>query len=171
MKRKMRPYEIILCLFVLAVIVAGLLMPKTGPLVAVDELCNAVVIWTVCIYVIVRMIRRKGSFSTAAKAVRGLVAAACLAIGIWFSRDIVLDLASGPETVSLADVHVSSSQGRSGVTSRHYYLTGTDHQGERIRLEISGEDYTRLDGAGSVTVEYYRHTGRVVRYEESKNQI
>ena len=31
-KRKIQTYEIILCIFVLAVVAAGLLMPKTGSL-------------------------------------------------------------------------------------------------------------------------------------------
>lgn len=54
--------------------------------------------------------------------------------------------------------------GTTGLFSLHYYLIGTDRQGERIQLEISGDDYTRLSGSNSVTIEYYKHTGRIVRY-------
>ena len=75
-----------------------------------------------------------------------------------------LDLVSGPVTTRLTDIQVSRSQAHTGIFSLHYYLTGTDSQEERIRLEISGDDYTRLSGSNSVTVEYYRHTGRIVRY-------
>lgn len=164
MKRKIQTYEIILCVFVIAVIAAGLFMPKTGPLVMIDEICDVLAIWTVCIYVIVKIIQTRGKFSGSVKAARILVIAACVVIGVLFTRDPALDLVSGPETTQLTDIHVSMSQAHTGIFSHHYYLTGTDSQGKRVRLEISGDDYTRLSGSSSVTVEYYRHTGRIVRY-------
>ena len=163
-KRKIQTYEIILCIFVLAVVAAGLLMPKTGSLVMIDEICDIVAVWTVCIYVIVRIIQSRGRFQASVKAVRVLVIAACVAIGVLFTRSTALDLVSGPVTAQLTDIQVSRSQAHTGIFSLHYYLTGTDSRGERVRLEISGDDYTRLSGSSSVTVEYYRHTGRIVKY-------
>ena len=163
-KRKIQTYEIILCIFVLAVVAAGLLMPKTGSLVMIDEICDIVAIWTVCIYVIVRIIQSRGRFQASVKAARVLVIAACVAIGVLFTRSTALDLVSGPVTAQLTDIQVSRSQAHTGIFSLHYYLTGTDSRGERVRLEISGDDYTRLSGSSSVTVEYYRHTRRIVRY-------
>ena len=154
MKRKIQTYEIILCIFVLAVVAAGLLMPKTGSLVMIDEICDIVAVWTVCIYVIVRIIQSRGRFQASVKAVRILVIAACVVIGVLFTGS----------TAQLTDIQVSRSQAHTGIFSLHYYLTGTDSRGERVRLEISGDDYTRLSGSSSVTVEYYRHTGRIVRY-------
>lgn len=153
-KRKIQTYEIILCIFVLAVVAAGLLMPKTGSLVMIDEICDIVAVWTVCIYVIVRIIQSRGRFQASVKAVRILVIAACVVIGVLFTGS----------TAQLTDIQVSRSQAHTGIFSLHYYLTGTDSRGERVRLEISGDDYTRLSGSSSVTVEYYRHTGRIVRY-------
>lgn len=163
-KRKIQTYEIILCIFVLAVVAAGLLMPKTGSLVMIDEICDIVAIWTVCIYVIVRIIQSRGRFQASVKAARVLVIAACVATGVLFTRSTALDLVSGPVTAQLTDIQVSRSQAHTGIFSLHYYLTGTDSRGERVRLEISGDDYTRLSGSSSVTVEYYRHTRRIVRY-------
>ena len=163
-KRKIQTYEIILCIFVLAVVAAGLLMPKTGSLVMIDEICDIVAVWTVCIYVIVRIIQSRGRFPASAKAARILVIAACVVIGVLFTGSTALDLVSGPETARLTDIQVSRSQAHTGIFSLHYYLTGTDSRGERVRLEISGDDYTRLSGSSSVTVEYYRHTGRIVKY-------
>lgn len=139
-------------------------MPKTGALVMIDEICDVLAIWTVCIYVIVRIIQSRGEFSASVKAARVVVIAACVVIGILFTGNIALDLVSGPVTTQLTDIQVSRSQAHTGIFSLHYYLTGTDSQGERVRLEISGDDYTRLSGSNSVTVEYYRHTGRIVRY-------
>lgn len=163
-KRKIQTYEIILCIFVLAVVAAGLLMPKTGSLVMIDEICDIVAVWTVCIYVIVRIIQSRGRFQASVKAARILVIAACVAIGVLFTGSTALDLVSGPEMAQLTDIQVSRSQAHTGIFSLHYYLTGTDSRGERVRLEISGDDYTRLSGSSSVTVEYYRHTGRIVKY-------
>ena len=163
-KRKIQTYEIILCIFVLAVVAAGLLMPKTGSLVMIDEICDIVAVWTVCIYVIVRIIQSRGRFQASVKAARILVIAACVVIGVLFTGSTALDLVSGPEMAQLTDIQVSRSQAHTGIFSLHYYLTGTDSRGERVRLEISGDDYTRLSGSSSVTVEYYRHTGRIVRY-------
>lgn len=153
-KRKIQTYEIILCIFVLAMVAAGLLMPKTGSLVMIDEICDIVAVWTVCIYVIVRIIQSRGRFQASVKAVRILVIAACVVIGVLFTGS----------TAQLTDIQVSRSQAHTGIFSLHYYLTGTDSRGERVRLEISGDDYTRLSGSSSVTVEYYRHTGRIVKY-------
>lgn len=164
MKRKIRTYEIILCIFVIVVIVAGLLMPKTGALVLADEFCNVLVIWIACIYVIVKIMQSREKFSGSMKAVRLFIIAVCVALSVLFTKDVALDLVSGPETAHLTDIQVSKTQAHTGIFSLHYYLTGTDGQGERIRLEISGDDYTRLSGSSSVTVEYYRHTGRIVKY-------
>ena len=72
-KRKIQTYEIILCIFVLAVVAAGLLMPKTGSLVMIDEICDILAVWTVCIYVIVRIIQSRGRFQVSVKAARILV--------------------------------------------------------------------------------------------------
>ena len=166
-KRKIQTYEIILCIFVLCVIAAGLFMPKAGPLVMIDEICDVLAIWTACIYVsvrIIRGIRDRGPFPASVKAARILVIAACVVIGVLFTRSTALDLVSGPVTAQLTDIQVSRSQAHTGIFSLHYYLTGTDSRGERVRLEISGDDYTRLSGSSSVTVEYYRHTGRIVKY-------
>lgn len=161
--RKIKKYEIILCILVLAVIAAGLLLPKTGNLVLLDELCNAAVIWIACIYVIVRALRNRTALSLSGKAVGAAVVIICIAAVFWFSKDIVLDLAAGPQPAVLSEIQVSTSQGHTGIFSRHYYLTGTDGEGKKIRVEISGKDYERLETAGSVSMEYYPNTKRVVK--------
>lgn len=73
-----------------------------------------------------------------------------------------LDLIAGPETTQLTDIQVSRSQAHTGIFSLHYYLEGTDEQGDHMRLEISGDDYTRLSESRSATAKYYRRTGRVL---------
>ena len=126
--RKIKKYEIVLCILVLAVIVAGLLLPKTGKLVLLDELCNAAVIWIACIYVIVRALRNRTALSLSGKTVRAAVVIICITAVFWFSKGIVLDLAAGPQTAALTDVQVIETQAHTGIFSHHYYLTG-DKQG------------------------------------------
>lgn len=170
MKRGIRSCEIILCVLVLAVIVAGLFLPKTGPFVMVDEICDVLVIWSVCVYVIVRIIRSKGKYSVSVKAARGIVVAVCVIVGIWFARSVVLDLVSGPESVTLSEIQTRKSRAHS-VFPQHYYLTGKDSRGEALRMEISSEDYTRLSGCSSVTVAYYRNTGRIAGFRSVSDQV
>ena len=163
-ERKIKKYEIILCILVLAVIAAGLLLPKTGELVLLDEFCSISVIWIVCIYVIVRVIHnwKRGEKSTKTAGV--VIAAVCAAVCLWFTKDLAADLVSGTKTVTLTDIEVSENQAHTGIFSHHYYLLGTDPQGERIRVEISADDYTlmRLAGNKSAVLVYYEHTGRAV---------
>lgn len=161
--RKIKKYEIIFCILALAVIAAGLLLPETGNLVLLDELCNAAVIWIACIYVIVRVLRNRTALSFSGKAVGAAVVIICITAVFWFSKDIVLDLAAGPRTDTLTDIQVSETQAHTGIFSHHYYLTGSDNNGETIRAEITMEEYNRLPQSGNVTIEYYEHTRRIVK--------
>ena len=192
-ERKIKKYEIILCILVLAVIAAGLLLPETGNLVLLDELCNAAVIWIACIFVIMRILRNRTAMrilrnrtalSFSGKAVGAAAVIVCMAAALWFSKDIVPDLAAGPQTAILTDIQLSRTQAHTGIFSHHYYLLGIDPQGEKIRVEISGQDYyllgidlqgekirveisgqdyERLETAGSVLIEYYPNTKRAVK--------
>lgn len=161
--RKIKNHEIILCILVLAVIAAGLLLPETGNLVLLDEFCDVAVIWIVCIYVIVRVLRNRTALPFSGRAAGVAAVIVCIAVALWFSKDIGLDLAAGPQTATLTDIQLTGAQAHTGIFSRHYDLLGTDSQGERIRVEISGQDYERLEAAGRVFIEYYPNTKRVVK--------
>ncbi len=161
--RKIKKYEIILCILVLAVIAAGLLLPKTGNLVLLDELCNAAVIWIACIYVIVRALRNRTALPFSGRAAGVAAVIVCIAVALWFSKDIGLDLAAGPQTATLTDIQLSKAQAHTGIFSHHYYLTGSDNNGVTLRAEITGEEYSRLPQGGTVTIEYYEHTRRIVK--------
>ena len=162
-ERKIKKYEIILCILVLAVIAAGLLLPETGNLVLLDELCNAAVIWIACIFVIMRILRNRTALSFSGKAVGAAVVIVCMAAALWFSKDIVSDLAAGPQTATLTDIQLSRTQAHTGIFSHHYYLLGIDPQGEKIRVEISVDAVELKETAGSVLIEYYPNTKRAVK--------
>lgn len=161
--RKIKNHEIILCILVLAVIAAGLLLPETGNLVLLDEFCDVAVIWIVCIYVIVRVLRNRTALPFSGRAAGVAAVIVCIAVALWFSKDIGLDLAAGPQTATLTDIQLSKAQAHTGIFSYHYYLTGSDNNGVTLRAEITGEEYSRLPQGGTVTIEYYEHTRRIVK--------
>ena len=161
--RKIKNHEIILCILVLAVIAAGLLLPETGNLALLDELCDVAVIWIVCIYVIVRVLRNRTALPFSGRAAGVAAVIVCIAVALWFSKDIGLDLAAGPQTATLTDIQLSKAQAHTGIFSHHYYLTGSDNNGVTLRAEITGEEYSRLPQGGTVTIEYYEHTRRIVK--------
>lgn len=161
--RKIKNHEIILCILVLAVIAAGLLLPETGNLVLLDEFCDVAVIWIVCIYVIVRVLRNRTALPFSGRAAGVAAVIVCIAVALWFSKDIGLDLAAGPQTATLTDIQLSKAQAHTGIFSHHYYLTGSDNNGVTLRAEITGEEYSRLPQGGTVTIEYYEHTRRIVK--------
>ena len=161
--RKIKNHEIILCILVLAVIAAGLLLPETGNLALLDEFCDVAVIWIVCIYVIVRVLRNRTALPFSGRAAGAAAVIVCIAVALWFSKDIGLDLAAGPQTATLTDIQLSKAQAHTGIFSHHYYLTGSDNNGVTLRAEITGEEYSRLPQGGTVTIEYYEHTRRIVK--------
>ena len=161
--RKIKNHEIILCILVLAVIAAGLLLSETGNLVLLDEFCDVAVIWIVCIYVIVRVLRNRTALPFSGRAAGAAAVIVCIAVALWFSKDIGLDLAAGPQTATLTDIQLSKAQAHTGIFSHHYYLTGSDNNGVTLRAEITGEEYSRLPQGGTVTIEYYEHTRRIVK--------
>ena len=161
--RKIKNHEIILCILVLAVIAAGLLLPETGNLVLLDEFCDVAVIWIVCIYVIVRVLRNRTALPFSGRAAGVAAVIVCIAVALWFSKDMGLDLAAGPQTATLTDIQLSKAQAHTGIFSHHYYLTGSDNNGVTLRAEITGEEYSRLPQGGTVTIEYYEHTRRIVK--------
>lgn len=162
---KIKYREIIICVLIFILIAVRLFMPKTGPLVMINEVCDVFLIWMICIIVIISIIKSNWKNSKFANVIKVALIIICVALGIWFSRNVVLDFISGPKKSVLSDIQVSKTQGYTGIFSLHYYLNGVNTSGERIRLEISGSDYTKLSTKRSVLVEYYENTGRIVWYE------
>lgn len=111
---------------------------------------------------IIRGIHNWKTGEKSTKTAGAIIAAVCAAVCLWFTKDLAADLVSGTKTVMLTDIEVSESQAHTGIFSSRYYLMGTDPQGERIRVEISADDYTRtrLAGNASAVLVYYEHIGR-----------
>ena len=174
MKRESKTGGFLFWVLLLAVIIIGFFLPKSGSLVMLDEFCNVLVIWMIGIYGVTRLCQGRKTFSRSEKRFRMFFAALCIGFAVFFTIQPAADLLSGTTTASFTDIEVTQSTAHTGIFSHHYYLTGTDTEGLRHRLEISGDDYTALNGrtydtdslGKSITVEYYEYTGRVVGYCE-----
>ena len=163
-ERKIKKYEIILCILVLAAVAAGLLLPKTGELVLLDELCSISVIWIVCIYVVVRVIHNWKTGEKSTKTAGVIIVAVCAAVCLWFTKDLAADLVSGTKTVMLTDIEVSESQAHTGIFSHHYYLLGRILRGKGSVWKYQQMTiHAALDcGNTTAVLVYYEHTGRAV---------
>ena len=85
-KPGIKKFEVVLCILVLAAIAAGLLLPETGNLVLLDELCSILVIWIVCICVIIRVIHNWKTGEKSTKTAGAIIAAVCarrILLPIW----------------------------------------------------------------------------------------
>ena len=72
-------FEFWALIFLLIIIGAGVMLPKTGPLVLLDELCDAAVLLMVSVLVAVYMIQRRKSLGKGAKIIGGAVIVICAA--------------------------------------------------------------------------------------------
>lgn len=103
----------------------------------------------------------KGNGGAKQKLLGIIVLLVLLAFGIWSTKNLALDLATGPQEIELHDVEVSKRQGTAGLASLHYYLEGNDAEGNPYRMDISEEDYTNLGATEQLTVSYYENTKRL----------
>ena len=167
--------RIFLC--ILAVLLAAnLLLPNTGALVLLDEFCIVAILWTVITWCVIQAVGlRKHSAAKAAISKKDiiliLVAIVIILSAVFMiSRNIVLDLIHGEQTIVLSRCSVEKAGTSKGIISLDYYLLGYDESGETQRFAIAGEDYYALldrygehpVGGWSSTVHGYLYTGRVV---------
>ncbi len=154
--------DFIFYIFMIIVLVIGWLLPKTGAFVLVDELFEILFVCLVAALVIFTILRMDKANSHIQKVGRIAIIIAALAIVIFFSKNLMIDVIGGTQRTGVEHVEVSRQQGRFGIISMRYYISGVDKEGNRVRFEISGNDYSRLLDKKSVTVEYYESTKRVV---------
>ena len=143
------------------VLVVGLLLPKTGPYVLVDEIFDVLLWWLVGLYLVGKMLIMRKDGTKAQRIGRIVVGIAGIVLCIWTSRNVVVDMMTGTEEVILHNIQVSRYQGRAGILSVHYYLWGVDGTGNKVRFEISEDDYYQYKYGGTVKVIYYPKTDRV----------
>ena len=166
---------IFLCVMVF-LLVAAVLLPNTGTLVLLDEFCTVAMLWTAVIWGAVLLVwfKKHSSATTTSgkKDILIILIAVVLVLFVAFliSKDLVLDLIHGEQTIVLNRCSVEQTSTSKGIISVDYYLTGSDESGETHRFTIAADDYYALldrygkynIGGWSATVHGYPNSGRVV---------
>lgn len=154
--------DFIFYVLLIVVIVISCILPKTGSLVIVDEFFDIGFVWIVAAFAINKVRKANKSTSFSQKLCKIIVVVvAVIAVG-FFSARLAVDVVCGTKEVRMEKVEVTKHQGRYGFISLHYYLSGTDEEGERKRFEISADDYSELAGRKTVTVKCYERSRRIV---------
>lgn len=166
---------IFLCVMVV-LLIATLLLPNTGATVLLDEFCAVAMLWTAIIWGAVLLVwfKKQATAKTASgkKDILIILIAVVLVLFAAFliSKDLVLDLVHGEQTIVLNRCSVEQASTSKGIISVDYYLIGCDESGETHRFAITSKDYYALldrygkynVGGWSATVHGYPNTGRVV---------
>ncbi len=142
-----------------------LLIPQVGPWVMVEELMGTLMMLCVVIGCCGLLITEKEK----RRNLKGILWTGLVLIFFGWCvtsniKDIVLDMVSGTETVVLYNCQAAKQSSYKGIVGLHYYLNGENMEGEKYRLEISGNACEELEGRSTVTVTCYKHVGRVVSY-------
>lgn len=151
-----------LYIFFLVMLVLSWILPKTGPLVMVDEFFDTVIVWVLVVIIIKKIINICQSSLHLQKAWKIPIIIVGILVMVWVTINFVSDITYGPKSISVQNVELSKYQGRFGFISLHYYISGIDENGNKLRFEISADDYSRLSNRSSASIVYYERTKRVV---------
>jgi hypothetical protein len=158
---KVKAFDLLYISIVIVFILCALFMPKTGKLALLDVAFNSFILWSIALYLFLKVRKLGGGIRK-----NLYVYAVCLILflmGAWNAKNLALDLFSGPQEIVLYNVKVSKRQGSKGITSLHYYLDGEDEDGNRLRIEISGDDYTKIGETDNVLLTYYKNAKRLYK--------
>lgn len=87
-----------------------------------------------------------------------------LGFGAVSELHVAKDMLTGTRTAVLNSCHISTRFGAHGILGLRYCIKGTDPQGREMQFPVSAGTKRVLEGAASVSVEYYPNTGRIVTY-------
>ena len=88
---------------------------------------------------------------------------------LWVTKDPLLDLATGPRETVLTNARVYKTL-NVGIMPDRYYLAGDSAYGRSVSLTISLSDYERIRTGQTMSVTYYHHTKRLIRYGSTGEQ-
>ena len=147
----------------LVFVISGVFMPKAGKLALVDVAIDSINLCGISVYLILKI--KKFKIGLRKNIFLYLV---CLVFGLsslWNTKNFVLDLVLGPQKIQLYDIGIEKRQSAKGIIGLHYYLKGTDENGDRHTIEISGSDYNRMkvNTSDSIVFTYYKNTNRLYK--------
>lgn len=168
MSTKEKKHELLLTIFWCAAVIlliVKILLPETGILGMVNVGSTAILFFGIggnCIWSIFCNKKKKKSTFILKTLIIPILA---LSIGGYISKNLVLDLISGPKIVNLVSVTTEESFGIFGTISFHHYLCGRDEENwTKYRFDISADEYYELEGEQQVTVLCYPRTERILKF-------
>lgn len=157
--KKLKKFDLVYIIIGVAFLIGGLFLPKSGRFALLDVAVNNLIIWGIFIYIFIKVRKFSGGIK---KNLYLYVVCLFLALfSLWSTKDLAMDLISGPKVITLHDVNLSKRQGTKGLVSLHYYLNGSDSKGNNHRIEISGWDYTNINKMDTIVITYYENTNRL----------
>lgn len=160
MMKLLKDKEMFCGLLVIITILLGSMMPKSGQHVLWDELFNLFIAWSICLYVVLILIKYDNN-KKINKIFRVIVIMGCLGFSGFKTKDIVLDLMNGTIRSNLSQCTVYKQSGISGIISNYCYIEGIDENNLNVRIVISSNDYTELQYTKDVEIDYYKYTKRI----------
>lgn len=142
-----------------------LLLPASGTEALANELAGAVMFLACGLWLLKAavLLRSSGEWKNMLCVACAAAVLLCLS-GAGFVKTAA-DMTQGSRHTVLYNCEVQRRMGIKGIFSLRYTLQGEDEAGNRCRLALSGSHAQALDGARTVTVEYYAHTKRVVSFK------
>lgn len=153
--------KIIICIVIVCFIVA-LLIPTISSLVLLEELCNAILFYSIAIWLIKLAIAIKNSQAFKKVIVILLLMLVFLGVATVTTKNILFDVFNGEKTIILSNLEIEKRSTKRGIFSLKYYLNGTDDNGKEYRFEISGNAYEKILQEDIISVKGFENTGRVV---------
>lgn len=164
MKKKLSKIDWVYIVVIIVCVLGELLLPATGKLVLLDELCGGVIVAILGLWFLKGTAITWSSCGWKNRILFSMLTVLMLGVSMILAKDAALDLIQGSTTVELTDCSVEKRSGSLGVIGLDYYLWGTDADGKEYRFTISGSDYERLKREKEVTVLGYVNTERVIAY-------
>lgn len=164
--KKIKTFDLVYISSLLVIVIAGVFMPKTGKLAMVDVAIDGIILWGIFVYLVLKIKKLKGGLRK--NIYLYVVSLVLFLFSLWNTKNLVFDLVSGPKQIQLHDIGIENRQSYRGLIGLHYYLRGTDENGDRHIIEISGSDYNFMKGntVDTMVLTYYENTDRLYELGE-----
>lgn len=161
-KSKLNVFDKVIIVIVIICFIVALLIPPISSLVLLEELCNAILFYSIAIWLIKLAIGIKNSQTFKKIIIILLLMLVLLGIATMKAKNILFDVFNGEKNIILSNLEIEKRSTKRGIFSLKYYLNGTDNNGKEYRFEISGDAYEKILQEDIISVRGFENTGRVI---------
>ena len=164
--KKIKKFDLVFIIIGAAFAIMSLFLPKSGRFALLDVTVDNLIIWGILIYMFLKVRKFSGGIKN-----NLYLYAVCLFLALfclWMTKDLAMDLIAGPKVITLYNVKLSKLQGTKGLASLHYYINGSDLEGNDYKIEISGSDYTNINKTDTLVITYYENTDKLYEVGATK---